>query len=153
MSSLGQIAVSVEAATGNVQPLLHELRHALARLANGGDGTVIDLRGLPLAPGEEAKIEEALGEGEVRAELNALGVTTIQETAFSGVWFVTHRNVENEIVARFVEVCSVPDILRAQSEDIQKSANRLAQQLDDNAPGIEELGKESLQTTTNLNRQ
>jgi len=153
MSSLSQISVSVEAATGNVQPLLHELRHALERLAHGGEGTVIDLRGLPLAPGEETKIEEALGEGEVHAELNALGVTTIQETAFSGVWFVTHRNLENEIVARFVEVCHVPEILRAQSEDIQKSADRLAQQLDGNAPAIEVFDTGSSKTTTNLNKQ
>ena len=129
MSSLSEIAVSVEAGTGNVQPLLHELRHALTRLANGDEGTVIDLRGLPLAPGEEARIEEALGTGEVFAELNALGVTTIHETAFTGVWMVTHRNMEDEIVARFVEVCRVPEILCAQPEDIKHSLSRLAQQL------------------------
>ena len=129
MSSLSEIAVSVDAGTGNVEPLLHELRHALARLANGGEGTVIDLRGLPLAPGEEAKIEEALGTGEVFAELNALGVTTIHETAYSGVWMVTHRNMEDEIVARFVEVCRVPEILCAQPEDIRYSVNKLAQRL------------------------
>lgn len=129
MSALSEIAVKVEAGTGNVQPLLHELRHALARLADGDEGTVIDLRGLPLAPGEEEKIEQALGTGEVRAELNALGVTTIQETAYSGVWMVTHRNVEDEIVARFVEVCRVPDILCAQPEDIRQGVNKLAQQL------------------------
>ena len=134
MSSLSEIAVSVEAGTGNVQPLLHELRHALARLANGDEGTVIDLRGLPLAPGEEDRIEEALGKGEVFAELNALGVTTIHETAFSGIWMVTHRNMENEIVARFVEVCRVPDILCAQPEDIRQGVNKLAQQLNAATP-------------------
>jgi hydrogenase-1 operon protein HyaF len=133
MTSLSEIPVSIEAGTGNVQPLLHELRHALGRLANGDEGTVIDLRGLPLAPGEEAKIEEALGEGEVRAELNALGLTTIQETAFSGVWMVTHRNTEDEVVARFIEVCRVPEILQAQSEDIQRSVHKLAQQLNGGA--------------------
>jgi hydrogenase-1 operon protein HyaF len=137
MSSLGEIAVSVEAGTGNVQPLMHELRHALTRLANGDEGTIIDLRGLPLAPGEEAKIEQALGSGEVFAELNALGVTTIHETAFSGVWMVTHRNMEDEIVARFVEVCRVPEILCAQPEDIRRSVNRLAQQLNGAASVID----------------
>lgn len=134
MSSLSQIGVTVETGTGNVTPLLHELRHALARLGNGGEGTIIDLRGLPLAPGEEAKIEHALGEGEVYAELSALGLTTIQETSFSGVWIVTHRNTEDEIVARFIEVCEVPAILRAQTEDIQHSVHRLAQQLNGSAP-------------------
>ena len=134
MSALSDIAVSVEAFTGNVQPLLHELRHALARLESIGEETAIDLRGLPLAPGEEAKIEEVLGIGEVRAEIDALGITTVQETAFSGIWMVTHRNTENEIVARFVEVCRMPEILRAQPEDIQRSVIRLEQSLSGEAP-------------------
>ena len=55
MSSLDAIAVNIEAATGNVPPLLHEIRHALKRLALGEAGTSIDLRGLPLAPGEEER--------------------------------------------------------------------------------------------------
>ena len=53
MSSLDAIAVNIEAATGNIPPLLHEIRHALTRLAQGEAGTSIDLRSLPLAPGEE----------------------------------------------------------------------------------------------------
>ena len=73
MSALDAIAVTTEIETGNVKPLLHEIRHALARLEEGGEGTVIDLQSLPLAPGEERRIEETLGKGEVSAELNALG--------------------------------------------------------------------------------
>ena len=133
MSGLSKIPVNVEAGTGNVRPLMHEIRHALARLVKGEEGTVIDLRSLPLAPGEESRIEEALGEGEVHAELDALGPSTIKETAYSGVWIVTHRNTENEIVARFIEVCRVPSILKAQDEDIVAGVSRLEQQLDGGA--------------------
>jgi len=129
MTGLNDIPVTLEAATGNVAPLLHEVRHALQRVASGGEGTVIDLRSLPLAPGEEARIEEALGEGEVRADLDALGPTTIRETAFPGVWIVTHRNVENEIVARFIEVCRVPEILKAQQEDMENALQGLGRRL------------------------
>jgi len=75
VSALDAIAVRAEIETGNVKPLLHEIRHALQRLVQGEDGTVIDMRSLPLAPGEEKRIEEALGQGELRAELNALGLT------------------------------------------------------------------------------
>ncbi len=133
MSKLSKIPVNVEAGTGNVRPLMHEIRHALARLAQGEEGTVIDLRSLPLAPGEEDRIEEVLGEGEVHAELDALGPSTIKETAYSGVWIVTHRNIENEIVARFIEVCRVPAILMAQDEDIVAGISRLEQQLNGGA--------------------
>jgi hydrogenase-1 operon protein HyaF len=131
MSGLSDIPVNVEAGTGNVIPLLHEIRHALQRVASGEQGTVIDLRSLPLAPGEEARIEEALGEGEIRAELNALGPSTIRETAFPGVWFVTHRNVENEVVARFIEVCRVPDLLKAPPEDMENAVRNLTRRLND----------------------
>jgi hydrogenase-1 operon protein HyaF len=93
---------------------LHEIRHALQRVAQGKEGTVIDLRRLPLAPGEEERIETELGKGEVRAELDALGPTLVQETSYAGVWLVTHRNKENEIVARFIEVTRMPECRRRQ---------------------------------------
>ncbi len=129
MSSLDAIAVNVEAVTGNVEPLMHEIRHALKRLAAGGEGTVIDLQSLPLAPGEDERIEEALGRGEVCAELNALGQSLIQETAYPGVWLVTHRNNEQAVVGRFIEVTRIPELLKSQQTDIEHGINRLENEL------------------------
>ena len=60
MSTLDTIPVTTEVATGNVEPLLHEIRHALTRLTSGEEGTTIDLKSLPLAPGEEVEFFEAL---------------------------------------------------------------------------------------------
>ena len=129
MSALNAISVNVEPLTGNVEPLLHEIRHALQRVAQGKPGTTIDLRGLPLAPGEERRIEEALGIGEVRAEFQALGPTVVQETAYAGVWLVTHRNEEDAVIGRFIEVTRMPEILLSQPEDIDKSIRKLNQAL------------------------
>ncbi|MDX1404111.1 MAG: hydrogenase expression/formation C-terminal domain-containing protein [Woeseiaceae bacterium] len=129
MKKFKNIPVNAEIATGNVTPLLHEIRHALKRLAKGKQGTTIDLRRLPLAPGEEQRIERILGTGEVRAELNALGPTIVQETSFWGVWLVTHRNRDDEIVARFIEVTRIPEILKSQVEDIELSVERLEDEL------------------------
>lgn len=129
MSALDAIKVNVEIPTGNVEPLLHEIRHALKRLAAGEQGTIIDLKSLPMAPGEEQRIESALGEGEVRAELQALGPTVVQETAYPGVWLVTHRNAENAVVARFIEVTRIPEILMAQPEDIERGIEKLESEL------------------------
>lgn len=138
MSALDTIGIRVETATGNVAPLLHEIRHALGRLAEGRAGTVIDLRSLPLAPGEEQQIEEALGKGEVRAELDVLGTTVVQETSYPGVWLVTHQNTANEVVARFIEVSRMPDLLQAQIEDIQCGVLRLEDELsgERQGPGV-----------------
>ena len=129
MSSLDAIPVTPQIATGNVEPLLHEIRHALRRLASGDEGTAIDLQGLPLAPGEIERIETTLGEGEVRAELQALGPTLIRETAYPGVWLITHKNADGAVVARIIEVTRIPDILMSQREDIEHGIDKLESQL------------------------
>jgi hydrogenase-1 operon protein HyaF len=130
MSSLDAISVNVEAETGTVRPLLHEIRHALKRLANGEDGTVIDLRRLPLAPGEEERLDTLLGKGEVLAEVDALGPTVVQETLYPGVWLITHCNAEGTTVARFIEVTRVPELLMSQQEDIDAGIRRLEKELE-----------------------
>ena len=129
MSSPETIPACNGVATGNVEPLLHEIRHALKRLADGEDGTVIDLKRLPLAPGEEERIEETLGTGEVRAEVDALGPTLIQETSYSGVWLITHKNTDGVTVARFIEVTYIPELLRSQQADIDVGIDRLEDKL------------------------
>ncbi len=111
--------------TWNVEPLLHEVRHALENLIQNGATAIIDLRSIPLAPGEEEKLLNALGQGEVKAQLNALGASEIIETQYTGVWIVTHYNDEQDIISRFIEITTMPDILRSQSEDIIEAYERL----------------------------
>lgn len=120
------------AGTGNLLPLLHEIRHALRRLETGGEGTTIDLQRLPLAPGEEKRIAEALGTGEVRAEFEALGRTVVQETGYPGVWLITHRNPEDRVTARLIEVTAIPDVLKSQPEDIRRGVGLLEEALEGN---------------------
>lgn len=116
--------------TRNVEPLLHEVKHSLHKLIDTGKTNIIDLRSIPLAPGEEDKIIESLGEGEVRALLNALGASEIVETKYSGVWLVTHYNEDNEIISRFIEITFMPEILRSQKEDIKQAHKLLSEILE-----------------------
>jgi len=119
-----------DALTWNVEPILHEVRHALEKLLSEGKSSVIVLRSIPLAPGEERKIIEILGEGEVHARLDALGPSDIYETKFAGVWLVTHFNENDSIVSRFIEVTVLPDVLKSQHEDIVYALNELETELD-----------------------
>ena len=119
--------------TWNVKPILHEIRHALEKLLNDGETSIIDLRSIPLAPGEEETIIETLGHGEVHARLDVLGPSEIYETRFTGVWLVTHYNENDSIVSRFIEVTEMPDVLRSQREDIVYALDKLVTEL-----GIEE---------------
>jgi hydrogenase-1 operon protein HyaF len=127
--ALESIGVTVEHSSGNVLPLLHEIRHALALLMECNAPTTLDLQRIPLAPGEEAHILQDLGEGEARAELNALGRSEFVETALPGVWIVTHYDSDEQRIARFIEIARVPAMLCAQREDIQRALNRLTARL------------------------
>jgi hydrogenase-1 operon protein HyaF len=118
-----------EELTRNVKPLLHEIRHALDALLDSGARSVIDLRSMPLAPGEEQQLLEELGRGEVNARLHALGPSEIIETRYPGVWLVVHYNNADEVIGKFIEVCDVPELLRSQQEDIREGLERLQAQL------------------------
>jgi len=115
--------------TGNLIPLLHEIRHALTRWLEQGEEHVIDLRSIPLAPGEEDSLLEQLGEGEVNARLSISGPSNIIETRYPGVWLITHYNENENIIGRFIEVCEVPGILKSQAEDSRAGLERLENDL------------------------
>ncbi len=115
---------------GNVQPILNEVAHAIDRLLEQAEPTVIDLASLPFAPGELDQLEDLLGEGELSAELNALGTSRIRETAYPGVWWLEHRNAVGEVVGRYIEITRTPDILMSQDADILAGRARLGEQLD-----------------------
>ncbi|TNF99313.1 MAG: hydrogenase expression/formation protein [Gammaproteobacteria bacterium] len=115
----------------NVEPLLHEVRHALERLQQTGEPTTIDLRAIPLAPGEDEQIRETLGTGEVEIRIDALGPTLIQETAYPGVWWLEHRNADDVLTGRYIEIAAVPALVPASSEDMADGLQHLTENLSD----------------------
>ena len=115
--------------TWNARPILFEVLHALEALLESGEPSIIDLRSIPLAPGEEETILETLGQGEVHVRLNALGPSEIIETRYAGVWLITHYNDEEAIVSRFIEITKLPDILKSQDEDMSNALVKLAHEL------------------------
>jgi len=127
---------------GNVRPLLNEIIHALDRLLGDDEPTIIDLASLPFAPGELEELEEALGTGELTAELNALGKSFIRETEYPGVWWVEHHNTGDELVGRYIEITRSPEILMSQDADIGAGRARLRDSFENSAPEInKEAGK------------
>lgn len=130
MSSIDQIQSPVPFSRGNVEPILHEVVHALDRLLEDDEATVIDLASLPFAPGELDRLENYLGTGELKAELDALGASRIRETAYPGVWWLEHRNTEGEVVGRYLEITRTPEILMSQSVDITAARARLDENLE-----------------------
>lgn len=153
MSSLDQIPVVIESGSadrpahpadanprwhGNAEPILHEVRHALARLINSGETTKIDLKAMPFGPGDLEHLLSVLGTGEVQASIDALGPTRVQETAIPGVWLVDYLNSEAHRLALHLEIATVPEILCPQPQDLNDAIAALDARLnpDQSAPPL-----------------
>ncbi|MEA3291317.1 MAG: hydrogenase expression/formation C-terminal domain-containing protein [Pseudomonadota bacterium] len=115
---------------GNAVLLLHELRHALDRLLANSEETVIDLARLPLGPADEVALDAMLGDGEIAATVRVMGDSSVEETAFPGVWRITHRDDGGRVQARFLSVCWIPEILRAQRIDVEDGVRRLTEMVE-----------------------
>jgi hydrogenase-1 operon protein HyaF len=133
MSHLQDIPVTVLQAGADAAPngraLLVELESLLRVLVEEGREGSIDLRSLPLSPGDLAFLERHLGRGEVAAEVSALGPSRVQETAIHGVWWVRHYNDNDEVMAEFLEITHCPDIIRAHPADVRDSLEELRARL------------------------
>jgi hydrogenase-1 operon protein HyaF len=129
MTAIRDIPIRVEGAQaqafGNARPILSEVRHALARLIDSGEPTQIDLGAIPFGPGDEDRLRELLGVGEVTATVDALGPTSILETAIRGVWLIEYLNTDRQRVALHLEVDEVPRLLRAPSDDLRDALTAL----------------------------
>jgi hydrogenase-1 operon protein HyaF len=126
--SLGEIpvvAVSGETSAGNVMAIVSEIEALLGALVVTGCGGSIDLRGMPLSPGEYETLADFLGEGEVSADIDALGPTRVRETGVPGVWWVQHRNSSDQVTAELIEVTYLPEILRTDPADARAGLERL----------------------------
>ena len=138
MSALGSIPVEVEApgqgspGIGIAQSILSEISAMLEALIASGQTGCIDLQRQPLAPRDLARLRDALGRGELVAELDCLGPTRIMETAVSGVWWITHYREDGRAVGEFIEVTTCPDLLVTPAEELASGLSLLGARLTTN---------------------
>ena len=115
----------------NIEPIMHEVRYALERLIKTGEPSMIDLRAMPLAPGEDDEIRELLGSGEVIINIEALGPSMLTETAYPGVWWIEHRNKDDVLTGLYIEIATIPSIVLPADEDIHEGVKQLIDHLDE----------------------
>lgn len=132
---LADIAVHVESGQpddllgGGVIALLHEIAEMLEALYTEGLSQAIDVRSLPLAPGELERLREVLGTGEVEATIEAEGLSTVHETSIPGVWWIQHHDAGGAVVAELIDVSRIPEILLAADDDIGRGATILRERI------------------------
>ncbi|MBI1422506.1 MAG: hypothetical protein GC149_03495 [Gammaproteobacteria bacterium] len=124
VTNIGDLTLSPQ-----IMALLQELQDMLSALIERGEESRIDIRSLPLPPGDHDLLMQFLGEGEVKARIDALGMSEIKETRFSGIWWLLHYNTHDEIMAEIIEVTQLPDILKTQVPDLIDSRTLLKKYL------------------------
>lgn len=118
---------------GGVRALGYEIASRLETLHETGEPAAIDIKSLPMAAGEFEAFRQMLGQGEVEFTIELDGQSRIRETAFSGVWWIQHRDPDGQVVAEHIEINYVPDILQSQPEEIGRSADALRAKLNGEA--------------------
>lgn len=147
MSRLNTIPVNIDSAEHGdsaeniVLPILHELAAMLEVLIASGDTGSIDLHRAPLSSQAHDKLRDLLGQGEVKAELDCLGPTQVEETAVAGVWWITYYNEDKKLVGEFIEVTICPEILKAPTGELRAGLRLLRTRLSPavQAPGSDEI--------------
>jgi hydrogenase-1 operon protein HyaF len=117
--------------TGNAPPLLRELAELLQTLLDTGATSAIDLSALPLTPGDLDWLRHELGTGEVSVTLQASGESTLDETAYPGIWWVTHRNEQGVVTSQFLEVTFVPELVKSPAPDVAAALESLVLRVSD----------------------
>ncbi len=130
MNRLNKISVKVVPEESNspsaalTLPILSRIEAMLGTLVDTGQTDTIDLRHEPLNTEDNAHLKELLGEGEVSALLYCHGLTCVQETAVSGVWWITHYDKDDNLLGEFIEVTTCPQMLMTSAQDL-RSGQRL----------------------------
>lgn len=114
---------------GGLKAILHEILAMLENLASYGETGHIDLRSLPLAPGEYEDLKATLGQGEAEIRLDLDGPTVCRETAYPGVWWVQHDDPLGARKAEFIEVAKIPEILVPEASELRDGVLRLERAL------------------------
>jgi hydrogenase-1 operon protein HyaF len=105
-------AASANAKPGaSAQALLSEIEDCALRFAETGEENSIDLRCLKAMPEERETLASLLGHGEVTATINASGRTELYETSVPCVWWVRHRNGDDEVVGETIEIAEIPEVM------------------------------------------
>ena len=125
--TLTEIPVKVlDTTTGMATALMSELRDHLITLAETGENSIVDLLSLPMTEADLDELADNLGVGEIRATINNIGTSSVRETAFRGIWWVTHYGDDGKVISEQIEITRIPEILITHVDEIKHSAKLIA---------------------------
>ncbi|ADP70247.1 HupH hydrogenase expression protein [Rhodomicrobium vannielii ATCC 17100] len=111
----------------NAPSIAAELADKLAAFAPGTPPHAINLTLLPVSDGDLAYLDARLGQGAVTILSRGYGNCRISSTGVRNAWWVRYFNSREILILNTIEVCRVPDVACAAREDLEDSAERLAE--------------------------
>lgn len=114
----------------NAPALMAELEDQQRHWRPGRPAHVLNLTLLPLSAGDSEWLTERLGEGRVVVLSRGYGNCRIVNARMPRTWRVTYFNSQDIVILDTLEVCSIPEVACAARDDLQDSAQRLAEVLD-----------------------
>lgn len=114
----------------NSPALLTELADAVTDFSPDTPPHVVNLSLLPLSDEDVVYLDERLQKGRVTILSRGYGNCRITSTGTANVWWVQYFNSNDAIILNTLEVTSIPEVACAAQEDIDDSAERLAEILE-----------------------
>jgi hydrogenase-1 operon protein HyaF len=113
----------------NAPSLYEELSDRSRRWRPGDPAHVINLTLLPLSEADSLWLQGQLDEGRVTILSRGYGNCRVVDTLLARTWRVTYFNAQDMIILDTLEVGSVPEVACAAVQDLEDSAERLAEVL------------------------
>ncbi|NEV63411.1 hydrogenase expression/formation protein [Thiorhodococcus minor] len=110
--------------------ILTELNERVAAWDFGDPAHVVNLTLLPHSPDDLDYLTAKLGLGPVTILSRGYGSCRISATGLRNCWWVQHFNSDDKLILNTLEVVDVPSAALAAQEDIDDSADRLAEILE-----------------------
>ncbi len=114
----------------NAPALVSELAHKLAAYNPGAAPHVINLSLLPVSDGDLDFLDRKLGQGAVTILSRGYGNCRISSTAVKNAWWVRYFNAREAVILNTIEVTRLPGVACAAAQDLEDSAERLAEILE-----------------------
>ncbi len=114
----------------NAPALAAELADKLASFRPDAAPHVINLTLLPVSEGDLAYLDARLGQGAVTILSRGYGNCRISSTGVKNAWWVRYFNSRESLILNTIEVARIPGVACAAAEDLEDSAERLAEILE-----------------------
>jgi hydrogenase-1 operon protein HyaF len=107
--------------------VLAEMSEQSARWQPGAPPHIINLTLLPQSEQDLSYLKRSLGQGLVTILSRGYGKCRIVSTALRHCWWVQHFNADDLLILNTIEIVDVPAAALAAQEDVEDSAERLAE--------------------------